>query len=309
MVWIFKAILQNTISLLPNSIANSLYYTIQCRFGGLKHTSPESRILAAKKICEYIVQNGGCISEKKFLEVGSGRSLVVPLYLWLMGASKIVTVDLNRYLKVEIFLKDIKYITSNLNNPEFFSHDILCSDRFNQLFQLNVSDLSIKAIKDIFSIDYIAPGDATNLSVDDNYFDYHISYTVFEHIPPIILKNLLSEAKRVVKNGSLCIHCIDYTDHFAHSDSQISLINFYKYSDLIWKLLAGNQFMYQNRIRHSEIIDLYASAQHEIVDADCDVDAGLLELINTGLIRLNNKFRKLEPTDLATVTAWVISRV
>ena len=43
------------------------------------------------------------------LEVGTGRRLNVPLILWLLGAEKITSVDLNRYLRPELVAVDMDH--------------------------------------------------------------------------------------------------------------------------------------------------------------------------------------------------------
>ncbi|MFM6005613.1 MAG: methyltransferase domain-containing protein, partial [Sphaerospermopsis kisseleviana] len=88
------------------------------------------------------------------------------------------------------------------------------------------------------NVDYIAPGDASELSIPSNSIDFHTSYTVFEHIPPDIIKAIIKEGKRVLKSNGLFVHKIDYSDHFSHSDKSISAINFLQFSDSEWNRIA-----------------------------------------------------------------------
>ncbi|MBE9572765.1 MAG: methyltransferase domain-containing protein, partial [Proteobacteria bacterium] len=50
----------------------------------------------------------------------------------------------------------------------------------------------------------------------DASIDYHISTTVFEHIPGKDIERILNEAKRILKREGIAIHFIDLSDHFQH---------------------------------------------------------------------------------------------
>ena len=69
--------------------------------------------------------------------------------------------------------------------------------------------------------------------------DYHISTTVFEHIPRADIARILKEAKRILKKGGVAIHFIDLSDHFQHQDKSITRINFLRYSDEEWDKIGG----------------------------------------------------------------------
>ena len=106
-------------------------------------------------------------------------------------------------------------------------------------------------------IDYLAPADARNLPFDNDYFDAHVSYTVLEHIPRDVLRDIFIEAKRIVRPAGVILHNVDFTDHFSHSDRHISAINFLKFNECDYDRLAGNKFMYMNRLRDDDFRALW----------------------------------------------------
>jgi hypothetical protein len=59
-----------------------------------------------------------------------------------------------------------------------------------------------------------------------------------------------------VRAGGLFVHFIDHSDHFSHSDATISPINFLKHCESDWQGYAGNRYMYMNRLRHDDMIEL-----------------------------------------------------
>jgi hypothetical protein len=99
MNWKLKSNIQNLTNLLPPSFSYPTYYWIQRNFGSLKNTklNPTSRLTAGIETCKRIEQVGRSPVGATFLEIGTGRRLNTPLAFWLLGAEKVVTVDLNPY--------------------------------------------------------------------------------------------------------------------------------------------------------------------------------------------------------------------
>ena len=56
------------------------------------------------------------------------------------------------------------------------------------------------------------------------------------------------------------LHIIDHTDHYAHGDNSINLLNFLKYEDRTWALMTANALLYTNRLRAFEHIALLEKA-------------------------------------------------
>ena len=98
MKWQYKARIQNLIASLP--IADGLYYAVQRAAGGLRTSRlPVFEWLqSSASIVAWILSAGGSVAENRFLEVGTGRTVTIPLGLWLCGAGPMVSVDVNRYL-------------------------------------------------------------------------------------------------------------------------------------------------------------------------------------------------------------------
>lgn len=301
-----KAAIQNSINLLPSSLSYELYYIFQRRFGGLKCIDPSSRLLAARKIFEIASEMGFSIKAKKILEVGTGRSPILPLSLWLQGADRIVTCDLNPYFKDDIWIDSIGWIKAN-SCALMEKIPSIIPERLSAVIGSDSFLISGQILRNLHSIgiDYLAPADARFLPFEENYFDAHVSYTVLEHIPPDILYQIFMEAKRVVRSEGVLIHNIDYTDHFAHSDKTISLINFLKFSSNSFAALAGNKFFYMNRLRDDDFRDLWDDlslipkfSQKEINDLV------LYDLENNFNSLLHQDYRSKSCEDIATTEAW-----
>ena len=150
----------------------------------------------------------------------------------------------------------------------------------------------------------MAPSDAAKTGLPDESVDYHVSNAVFEHIPLNILKDILKEGNRIVKKGGLFIHNIDYSDHFAYDDKNITAINFLRYSDEEWAKTAGNKHAYVNRLRHDDFISLFESAGHEFLQVETQKEdqQRVKELLEQGNVQLNERF-KLKTNEILSITS------
>lgn len=234
---------------------------------------------------------------------------MVPLAYWLMGAERTITIDLNPYLKEELVAETLSYICDNEEVVSNLFGPLMDEKRFSELlaFSRN-SQPTLSEFLDLCRIEYIAPGDAANTGLPEHSIDFHTSYTVFEHIPLDVLRQILKEGNRIVRNNGLFIHKIDYSDHFSHSDNSISAINFLQYSDHDWERYAGNRYMYMNRLRHDDFITLFESVGHRIVEAEPDLDQRSRDLLIRRDLPLNERFRSKREDVLAIRGAWMITQ-
>src|SRR5207253_2918689 len=105
--WRQKAAIQRAVANLPSSIGGRLYYALQRTVGGLRHVDPEDRFRAALEMTRRLEAQGCSLVGSTVLEVGTGWRLNVPLALWLLGAERVVTVDIHRYLRLALVQKDL----------------------------------------------------------------------------------------------------------------------------------------------------------------------------------------------------------
>ena len=309
MRWKLKAGIQNVIARLPTSASYAAYYWVQRNFGELKRSNPVSRLRAGVVLWRRALDLGHDPVGKTFFEVGTGRTPVMPLAFWLMGADKVITIDLNPYLKGELIAEDLAYMADHQDEIREIFGPLLHSDRLRDLiaFYRN-TPFSTRAILDFCRIQYIAPGDAAKTGLPDGSVDFHVSFTVFEHIPPNILRDIMREGNRITTKGGLFIHSIDYSDHFWHSDKTISAINFLQFSDAKWEKYAGNRYMYMNRLRHDDFLDLLKSVDHRILRVEPNEDRDSYDLLVAGKLKLDSRFQGKSEKILSTIDAVVASQ-
>jgi hypothetical protein len=112
---------------------------------------------------------------------------------------------------------------------------------------------------DQFGITYLAPH---YVSHDDGPVDCSCSNEVLEHVPASQLPVLLRALRKVTRG--LTVHNIDYSDHYARSDSSVSRMNFLRYSSEQWRKF-NSRHQYVNRLRHSDYLRFFKAAGFQIV--------------------------------------------
>ena len=103
------------------------------------------------------------------------------------------------------------------------------------------------------------------------------------------------------------VHLVDYSDHFSHTDSGISAINFLQYSDTAWRLYAGNRYMYMNRLRHDDFVNLFSSESQRLLDTEPNIDRRSVQLLNSGRLRLDERFGSKSRETLSISSSWFIA--
>jgi SAM-dependent methyltransferase len=307
MHWKRKAMIQNVIARLPAVVSYNAYYILQRTCGGLRRSNPTSRLRAGVEIVDRIRATGASVEGKTFFEVGTGRALAVPMALWLCGADQIITADLNPYLTARLVNGDIAYLKQNAPQViELFGEHgktALFAERFEKLANFSRDATSLLRL---LGVTYLAPADAASVDLPDDSIDYHVSFTVLEHIPPNIIVSILKEGKRLLRSNGLFVHCIDFTDHFSHSDPSISAVNFLQFSEQQWDRYAGNRYMYQNRLRVDEFSDLIEQSGVKALDLDVDLNRHSLSLLSEGSLKLDPRFRDKSPETNAASAAWLL---
>lgn len=307
--WKFKAAIQNLVAGLPAPLAYAAYFQLQRRLGRLRSPDPLDWLAPARQVCTLLQEQGVLPAGKTFFEIGTGWVPLMPMAYWLMGAERTITIDLNPYLRTALIRECLASIARRESEVRGLFGDLLREERFAALLALDAGGKFARdAFLDLCRIDYRSGVDAARTGLADHSVDVHCSYTVLEHIPPAGLSSVLEEGNRITRDNGLFVHRIDYTDHFSHTDPGISPIHFLRFSDEQWQRLAGNRFMYMNRLRHDDFLELFRQAGHEILHIEAHVDEALAERLARGEIELHGQFRSKPATTLATVGAWVVSR-
>lgn len=297
MRWQSKALAMGMASVLPRG--SELYQWGQVRFGRLAAV-PERRLGDAVKLADWIQDGTHPLTDCVLLEVGTGHVPLVPIYLWIMGAKEVWTVDLHRRLNLSVTRSALTAICereevivaemAEVCPPEEARKRIEMARQFAD----DPTELFDRA-----RIRYRAPSDASATTFPDDSVDVVFSTTVMEHVPAGAMSDIFRESHRILRPDGKAVHFIDPSDHFHHQDNNISAINFLRYSPSMWRAIAGNEFAYCNRLRASQLKEIITSAGFVLDREEAIVDEESLLLLESGF-RVANDFAELDNVDLAT---------
>lgn len=307
MNWRLKAAIQNAIAALPGPLSQRVYYAMQRRFGGLRSPAVEDKLRQGVEVAERVEADGATLVGARVLEVGTGRRLGLPLSLWLQGAGCVTTVDLNPYLRAELVHEDLLQMRAQRDRVEVLLGRRLVPGRLDALLAL-ADDFSLARLCETCAIDYRSPADAAALDLPDASIDLHVSYEVVEHIPGAVLEAILREAGRLLSPGGLAVHCIDLTDHFSHSDPGIGPLHFLRFGERGFRLLAGNRFMYMNRLQVDDYDAIWARAGLVVAGREADPDPQVRAALAAAAVPLAPRFAGKPADVLAVLRAWYVAR-
>jgi SAM-dependent methyltransferase len=303
MNWKKKAFIMKLFDTIPNG--DVFYEILQKSFGRL-NADPTQRIPQALDIIQYLENQQLNVKNKVLLEVGTGHIPIIPICLFLAGAKKIYTYDLNKRLQLHLTSETLSWFLKIKNDikPDFLK--FIDETEFEKRFCI-ISDYQhdAKVFLEKSNIVYTAPGDAAKTNLPNESIDIHFSCTVFEHIPYEVLVAILTEAKRILKNDGLAVHLIDPSDHFEHQDKSISKINFLQYTENEWNKIGGNQFAYCNRLRYPDFQDIISASGFNILSENKVVDELSLEQLKQGFV-VDSAFINYSPEALCTTRYDVV---
>jgi hypothetical protein len=301
--WRQKAAVARICARLP--LGDRLYRFGQRHFGELR-AAPARRLAVQAEMLRWLHGAGLVVHDCNLLEVGTGHIPVLPIGFYLSGARGCTTVDLNRRLDWGLTRATLGWIAAHRDEVKLLYSPVVervvLEERLATLVELRhhpARFLEHAAIR------YLAPEDAARLPLPAASVDCHYSMTVLEHIAPAALRDILREARRVLKPQGVALHFIDPSDHFAHADRSISAINFLRYSEPQWQHLAGNEFAYCNRLRASDFVALGAELGFRELRRETTIDAGARQLIGRGF-EVDPGFAHYSVDDLCTTSLRVM---
>lgn len=194
-------------------------------------------------------------------EFGAGKTLGQNLYLSDV-VKKQYLVDLHPIIQIDL----VEFVRKRLQDVVDFRSKVI-----------------IKNLKSLekYGIYYKAPYDARKTHFLDNSIDACISTDTLEHIPKSEIISILTELHRILKDGGIVSAIIDYSDHYSHTDKNISLLNFLKFNSDEWEKY-NHKYHYQNRLRHNEYINIFLKTgfsliKEKLVYAENTIPSEILE--------------------------------
>lgn len=228
----------------------------------------------AGRVADLAQAHGRPVQGAVVLEIGSGWFPVLPMVLTAKGAGLVVMTDIEAHQDEGTTEAARKAVEARGETPAL--------DRLK----------------------YVAPFEPGMLA--ESSVDMVVSRTVLEHIPPDDLSTLLTHLRGRMKPGGLHIHLVDNSDHWEHRDKSISRIEFLTrpawLHKLLWWALDGGE----NRLRHSQYVELFRAAGYDILHAEPKVCPRTLA--DAKRLKLQEPFNRMPVEDLAAIQSVFVLR-
>jgi SAM-dependent methyltransferase len=258
--WRIKGLVQKIVGQLP--AGDHIHYLLQRRFGQLKNFEVEldSKVDDWRIMVGHLRGAGLSLAGSSLFEIGSGWYPTFPMACFLAGARRVVTVDLTRHMKPDLTLSAAVRLGRHLDTIAAASGAPAADvqGRHRALIEKLRSGGDVVAAS-AGVIDYRAPTDARDTQLPEASFDCVFSNSVLEHVPPDVIQGIFREARRILRPKGIMFHSVNCGDHYAYVDGSISQLNYLQFSDEAWRFWQ-NEFLYQNRLRAHEFIEMAESA-------------------------------------------------
>lgn len=260
MHWRVKGAIQKVLGHVPGGAR--VHYVLQRFGGGLAKFGAEcdTRVEDWRLMVGHLRASKLPIAGATLVEIGTGWYPTLPVCLWLGGAERIHTFDLNRHVRTETTLALVEHLDKHVGTIAEES-GLEASDvdaRRRELLRALRRGASIATATD-GAIDYRAPADAARTALADGSVDVVFSSSVLEHIPGPVIEDCFREARRILRPGGVVFHSVNCGDHYAYVDRSISQLHYLKYSEPAWRKW-NNAFLYQNRLRAEDFTRMAKSA-------------------------------------------------
>ncbi|MFT7451500.1 MAG: cyclopropane fatty-acyl-phospholipid synthase-like methyltransferase [Patescibacteria group bacterium] len=265
--WVFKAVIQKTISFLPyKHHLNLLFQTYVTKGVQLSNAYFEDKLIHFKQHNQFRKKYLSSQPGWSALEIGTGWYPVVPICCFLAGAKEITSVDLSRLTNKEKLKTTLSAFINGQQKGQLKDYFQIDPHRWAIIKDIyaNYDNTSFEEVCQQLHFNYLVT-DARKLPLKDNSIEFILSNNTFEHIYEDILKDILREFNRVLTTDGLMSHFIDMSDHFAHLDQSITIYNFLKYSPEEWDRI-DNSIQPQNRLRISHFREIYKDLRIPITE-------------------------------------------
>jgi len=302
--WYIKAAVQGALSQLPNPQRYNRWFQDHVT-KSLRR--PDTYFLSKFQQCErhlgfYARHNSLERSRPSVaLELGTGWFPIVPIGLALSGVGTVYSVDIQSLLSRERVRVTLEMYAKAQAQGQVPMLRADAPERIKTVLRMGERASAKDFLAHLGIVSLIA--DARHLTLDTDSIDLICSNNTLGHIPRAVIVEILREFHRIVNERGMMSHHIDLADQYAIFDRRITVYNFLKFSDPVWKIF-NNDLQYQNRLRLPDFRELHAEAGFAILEESNQSQP--LEVLKK--VTLASRFRRYKAEELAVYDAWIVSR-
>lgn len=302
--WLIKTALHRIIHAMPYSQWwNEWFQRYVTRSLELSATAFEDGLVRSRAHLENFLRGRQNVPEDfTVLELGTGWFPLIPISLFLCGASEIWTFDIVPLLRHERLKLLLDYFC------DFDKRGVLkailprVQPERMELMREALANMPPGKPEDIlrkFRIHALIR-EAADTGLPSSSVNLFFSTTVLEYVPVQGLSPIFAEFKRLAKPDALMSHYIVLRDQFASFDQSLSPFNFLKYSERRWKYF-DSPLISQNRLRIADYRRLIIGSGWKILQ-ESNTSGSIEEL---RAITLAPQFQSYSTADLLVLTSWM----
>lgn len=304
--WVLKAALQKAFSVLPGGEkGNSLFQRYFTGSSELDYAGFEERLPQCRKHLEnYFAARGNSEPGFAAFEVGTGSYPIIPIGLYLCGASKVITLDIRRFLSLDRIRKTLRFFCQSAAQRSLAGVLPWADKTRIQTLQSVAQRADLLTVHEILRTMGINPiiGDAGKVDLGSGSTDFIFSNITLQHIPRDVLPGIFAEFRRVAAPRAVMSHHIYMGDVLAHFDHSITEYNFLRFSGPLWRLI-DNSLVHQNRLRLSDYRCIHTSSGW-VIRAEDTTYGSTDDLQKVPLAR---EFQTYSRQDLLALRTWLVS--
>ena len=313
--WWIKVIGQKMIGLLPGRLGSALNLKVARLLQGNiteRPTASEYRVVRSARNLGLIRKfTGVTLDGAHVLELGTGWRGCDPILFLLCGATKVTTVDHERWLTLESFRHSVDLVRKVWPKieDEAEQHRRGAVARLTTLHDKVAAAQTLDDALEAVGIDYrIAPdADPTTLGLDKGSVDVFYTESVLQRVP---------EKKIGRYIDYVCNHCLTLEGAVFHRTDQRDIhtlehvgndgwaLAYLRFPDWIFNTFLNGRFISQNRLRESDFIRMLTQAG--IVLTYIESRRHSDDITRLEKMQLPKRFRGKTPTDLATRCSLLI---
>ena len=306
MDWRVKGAIQKALGYVPGG--DRIHYLIERYAGGMRDFGRECdmKVDDWRQMMGHLRAAGISVEGATMVEVGTGWYPTLAFCLYLSGVARVYSFDLNRLLKDDMvhLLADrlaahVAVIAREANRSE----DEVKAEQVTLAAAVRRGAALAHATGGI--VDYRAPADASQTSLLPDSIDVVFSASVLEHVPRALIEACFVEAHRILRPGGVMVHSVNCGDHYAYTDRAIDQLHYLQFSEEEWDKW-NNAFLYQNRLRAIDFVDMAKRAGFSI---EVDTSQALPErLAQLDAMKIDPAFAHYTREQLAITSVDFVAR-
>jgi hypothetical protein len=305
--WLLKTAAHRAICWLPKrQFWNGLFQNTLTKSTVLSPTAFEVKLAECRHHLDALLSAKGGAPGFQALELGTGWYPAIALSLYLCGADKVWTIDIDPLLNAERLAILLEYFSDGDRRGDLKRFlPALLPERMARLRELlpGVRRTSPTAILAQLQI-HVVVGDARQSGLSVGSVDFFVSNGVLEYIPRPVLYGILQEFRRVAAPGAVMSHRLNLVDVFAYFDKSITPFNYLQYTDRQWRW-RNSPLIWQSRLRICDYRDLITEAGFRLVREESV--SGSAEVLS--MIPLAPEFRHYSQQDLLVLHSYLLAQL